>query len=121
LKAASDFDRANASLSHEPTFSPACAGRSGSPVQFRSACPRIAQDLSARRGEAASRINLILARTVAVKVPTALVQHLAEGHDVKRAEGGGLGNTTAAVIHAVTTAAGKVKCRRANVSQGVAH
>ena len=62
-----------------------------------------------------------LARTVAVKVPTGLVQHLAEGHDVKCAEGGGLGNTTAAVVHAIAAAAGKVKCRRANVSQGVAH
>ena len=116
MKAASDFERARASLSYERTFAPACAVR----VRNFVVMPALGR-ICAQRCESDARINVILARTVVVKVPTGLVQHLAEGHDVKRAEGGGLGNTTAAVIHAVTTAAGKVKCRRANVSQGVAH
>jgi hypothetical protein len=75
--------------------------------------------ICARRGEADARINVILARTVAVKVPLGLVQHFAEGHDVKCAELVDVVNAAAGVVKAITPTAGKVKCRGANASQGV--
>src|SRR4029077_8785137 len=56
---------------------------------------------------------------IAVKAPPQLVQHFAEGHDVNCAEGSGLGNTAAAVVHAITAAAVEVKCRGAKAGQGV--
>jgi len=59
----------------------------------------------------------ILART-AVEVPHGLVQHFAEGHDVKCAEGGGLGNTAAAVVQAITAAV-EAKCWGAKATQRV--
>jgi hypothetical protein len=94
----------------ERTYAPPCTTRMPALVK-----------ICARRGEADARVNLILARTVAVRVPPGLVQHFAEGHDVKCAELVDSVNAAAGVVKAVTAPAGKVKCRGANGSQGVAH
>ena len=72
--------------------------------------------ICAQRGESDARINLILARTVAVKVPPGLVQHFAEGHDVKCAELVDVVNAATGVVKAITAPAAKVKRRGANAS-----
>src|SRR5579859_3283118 len=88
-----------------------------SPAQFRSACPL--RRTYTRRGEAYAGISSNSGPNGGGSPAWGLVQHFAEGHDVKCAERGGLGNTAAAVVQAITAAAVEAKCWGAKATQRV--